>query len=449
MGKYFGTDGIRGEANETLTPSIAFRVGQALGIHFRNGSERRHRVVIGKDTRVSGYLFEKMLGGGFLSVGFDVTELGPLPTAGVGAFTESVQADLGVMITASHNPYKDNGIKIFTPDGNKLTPEAEAHIEALLDGDLDEYLATGNDIGRARRIEDAQPRYIERVKGAISRKTSFEGLRVVLDCANGAAYKVGPQILREFGAELVLIGIDPDGTNINEGVGAYAPAKMCAKVREMRADVGIAFDGDADRVVLSDENGKLIDGDQILGVLTRALAGSSRSVQPPSVVGTIMSNTALERYVRSLQCTFERTDVGDQNVLARLQLIGGKLGGEPSGHIIIPEFGPTSDGPMVALQLLSILKMSGDKASKALRVFEPLPQILVNVKIKNGENPLADPRVQEAREAVERKLGEAGRLVLRASGTEPVIRIMVECEKRSLASRLVDSIADAIRSVKE
>jgi phosphoglucosamine mutase len=449
VGKYFGTDGIRGKANETLTPSIAFRVGQALGIHFRNGSERRHRVVIGKDTRVSGYLFEKMLGGGFLSVGFDVTELGPLPTAGVGAFTESVQADLGVMITASHNPYKDNGIKIFTPDGNKLTPEAEARIEALLDGGLDEYLATGDDIGRARRIEDAQPRYIERVKGSIPRKTSFEGLRVVLDCANGAAYKVGPQILREFGVELVLIGVDPDGTNINEGVGAYAPAKMCAKVREVRADVGIAFDGDADRVVLSDENGKLIDGDQILGVLARALANSPRSVQSSSVVGTVMSNTALERYVRSLQFTFERTDVGDQNVLARLQLIGGKLGGEPSGHIIIPEFGPTSDGPMVALQLLSILKASGEKASKALRVFDPMSQILVNVKIKNGENPLDNPYVQEVREAAEKALGQSGRLVLRASGTEPLIRIMVECDDPALAKKIADSLADAVRAAKE
>lgn len=448
MGKYFGTDGIRGKANEKLTPDLALKIGQALGIVFKNG-ERRHRVVIGKDTRLSGYMIENALVAGLTSMGMDVTVHGPMPTAGVGMLTGSVRADLGIMITASHNKFHDNGIKIFYPDGNKLSDETEAEIEKLLVSDLSAYLADPRSIGRARRIEDAQARYVEHVKRSVDRTMDLEGLRIVIDCANGAAYNVAPKAFSELGPEIITIGCEPDGFNINDGVGSTAPHKMCEKVREIRADIGIAFDGDADRVIIADEKGAVIDGDQILAVLARAWKAEGQ-LKKPIVVGTVMSNIALERYLGTIGISLERTAVGDQHVLSRMKALDCNLGGEVSGHIILSDYGMTSDGLVAALQVLAVLKKSGRKASEVLRCFDPVPQIKRDVEVSDAARVLSnDPFVELALEEARRLLDDKGRLVVRASGTEPMIRIMVECEERSLATRLVDSITDAVRLAKK
>lgn len=444
---YFGTDGIRGKANEKLTPELALKIGQALGIVFKNG-ERRHRVVIGKDTRLSGYMIEDALVAGLTSMGMDVTVHGPLPTAGVGMLTGTVRADLGIMITASHNTYEYNGIKIFYPDGNKLSDETEAEIERLLESNLSEYLAASRSIGRARRIEDAQARYVEHVKRTVERTMNLEGMRIVLDCANGAAYKVAPKAFSELGPEIIAMGCEPDGFNINLGVGSTAPEKMCGKVREMRADIGIAFDGDADRVIIADEKGAIVDGDQILAVLARGWKAEGM-LKRPVVVGTVMSNVGLERYLKTIGISLERTAVGDQHVLAHMKARGCNLGGEPSGHVILPDYGMTSDGLVTALQILAVLKKDGRKASEALHCFEPVPQVQKKVETKDAKKLLEDLRLKAQIEEATRYMEKnKGRLVVRPSGTESAIRVMAECNDASMAKKVADAIIELLTSAK-
>ncbi|MBM3261337.1 phosphoglucosamine mutase [Candidatus Kaiserbacteria bacterium] len=451
MGKYFGTDGIRGVANEKLKSAFVLRLGHALGTFFQKG-ERRHRVIIGKDTRLSGYRIEFALASGFAEAGMNVTLLGPMPTAAVAMLTHTMRADVGVMISASHNPYEDNGIKIFDPNGYKLSDEARATIERMLDPSYEIELAESHAVGRVSKDETNRARYVQFVKMTVQ-GLSLEGLRIVVDCANGAAYKSAPEALSELGAEVIQIGCQPDGFNINRGCGSTSMGALRDKVREMRADVGIAFDGDADRVQFVDEDGKIADGDQLLGVLATRWAQSG-CLEHSTVVGTIMSNMGLEMYLKRQGISMVRTPVGDHHILERMRDDGYVLGGEPSGHVIIvapqfPKFGTIADGLATALQILSVLVAEKSKTSKILHCFEPVSQILRDVGAKDGEKILADSRVKEAKEAVERALEGIGRLVLRSSGTEPVIRIMVECTDKDLASKMVESIADAIRAAKE
>src|SRR5471032_2725085 len=364
--KYFGTDGIRGRANaDSMTPVIAMKAGMAAGRIFTRG-EHRHRVVIGKDTRLSGYMIESALVAGFTSVGMDVFLFGPLPTPAVAMLTRSLRADIGVMITASHNQYQDNGIKFFGPDGRKLSDEHEAAIEALMDNGLESGLATSPKLGRAKRIEDAQARYIEFVKNTFPRRLTLEGLRIVVDCANGAAYKVAPAALWELGAEVISIGVTPDGFNINSGCGSTDTEPLSAKVREMRANFGIALDGDADRVVMADENGRIIDGDQILALLARSWSKSGH-LKGGGVVGTVMSNAGLDRYLKSLDLKLARAQVGDRYVIEQMQKGGFNVGGEQSGHVILSDFSPTGDGLIAALQVLAVLAASLAASPSAAR----------------------------------------------------------------------------------
>ncbi|HEX2553141.1 MAG TPA: phosphoglucosamine mutase [Microvirga sp.] len=443
MRKYFGTDGIRGRANGVITPELALKVGQAAGLSFRRG-DHRHRVVIGKDTRLSGYMIEYAMVGGFTSVGMDVLLLGPVPTPGVAMLTRSMRADLGVMISASHNAYEDNGIKLFGPDGFKLNDEVEKQIEALLDADLSAHLASSADLGRAKRIESVQARYIEFAKRTLPRHASLEGMRVVVDCANGAAYKVAPETLWELGAEVIAIGVEPDGFNINREVGSTAPEALIRKVRELRADIGIALDGDADRVLIVDERGQAVDGDQLMAVVARSWQEDGRLTQP-GIVATVMSNLGLERYLGSLGLGLARTAVGDRYVLEHMRQHGYNLGGEQSGHIIMSDYTTTGDGLVAALQLLAVVKRLDRPVSEVCHAFEPLPQILKNVRYKAGQ-PLQNDQVVTAIESARQKLGNSGRLVIRPSGTEPVIRVMAEGDDRDLVMKVVDDVVDAVSS---
>jgi len=439
--RYFGTDGIRGRANGVITPELALKVGQAAGLMFRRG-QHRNRVVIGKDTRLSGYMIETALVAGFTSVGMDVLLLGPMPTPAVAMLTRSMRADLGVMISASHNAYEDNGIKIFGPDGFKLSDEVESEIELLLDSDLSRRLAASAALGRAKRIESVHARYIEFAKRTLPRRLDLEGLRVVVDCANGAAYKVAPETLWELGAEVFPIGVEPDGFNINREVGSTAPDALVRKVRELRADIGLALDGDADRVLIVDEKGRLVDGDQLMAVVARSWRDDGRLAQP-GIVATIMSNLGLERYLGGLGLSLARTAVGDRYVLEHMREHGFNVGGEQSGHIILSDYATTGDGLVAALQLLAVVKQLDKPVSEVCHCFEPLPQVLKNVRYRSGQ-PLQKDSVVTAIEAARQRLGEGGRLVIRPSGTEPVIRVMGEGDDRDLVNRVVDDVVDAL-----
>jgi len=439
--KYFGTDGIRGRANGKITPELALRVGQAAGLVFRRG-EHRHRVLIGKDTRLSGYMIETALIAGFTSVGVDVFQTGPMPTPGVAMLTRSMRCDAGVMISASHNPFDDNGIKLFGPDGFKLSDEIEQEIENLMDSDLSSRLAKAPDLGRAKRIDGVQDRYIEYAKRTLARNLSLEGLRVVIDCANGAAYSVAPAALWELGAEVFSIGVDPDGFNINRECGSTSPDALSAKVREMRADIGIALDGDADRVVLADEKGRLINGDQLLAVVAESFQEDGRLTKP-AIVGTVMSNLGLEQHLKSLGIALVRAPVGDRYVLEQMQAHGINVGGEQSGHIILSDYATTGDGFVAALQVLAVVQKRGKPVSEICHRFEPLPQVLKNVRYE-GEKPLEDAKVKHAIALAEERLNGHGRLLVRSSGTEPVIRVMGEGEDRALVEATVDDIVAAL-----
>ncbi len=441
--RYFGTDGIRGLANRSpMTSEIALKVGMAAGRIFANGKQRI-RVVIGKDTRLSGYMIESALMSGFTSVGCDVFLLGPMPTPAVAMLTRSLRADLGVMISASHNPYYDNGIKLFDAEGYKLSDETEAEIERLIDSDVEDLLAGPDAIGRATRVESAQERYIEFAKRTLARELRLDGLRIVIDCANGAGYKVAPEALWELGGEVIKIGVDPNGRNINHKCGSTAPEALIEKVRELRADIGIALDGDADRVVIVDEKGQLVDGDQIMAVIAEAWSKSGR-LTGGGLVATVMSNLGLERYLKGLGLTLVRTPVGDRYVVEHMRRYGFNVGGEQSGHIVLSDFTTTGDGLIAALQILAAVVSSGRPVSEVCRRFEPLPQVLKNVRYANGM-PLENERVQEAIAEAKSRLGSAGRLVIRPSGTEPVIRVMAEGDDEKLISAVVGDIADAVR----
>jgi phosphoglucosamine mutase len=442
--RYFGTDGIRGRANRVITPELALKVGQAAALIFRNG-DHKHRVLIGKDTRLSGYMIETALVAGFTSVGMDVLLTGPIPTPAIGMLARSMRADLGVMISASHNPFDDNGIKLFGPDGYKLSDETESKIEDLLDSDLGKQLAKSDDLGRAKRIDGVQDRYIEFAKLTLPKAVSFEGLRVVIDCANGAAYKVAPGTLWELGADVISIGVDPDGFNINKDCGSTDLAAICRKVREMRADIGIALDGDADRVLIVDERGHVVDGDQLLAVIAESWNEDGR-LQRPGVVATVMSNLGLERHLGSLGIELVRTPVGDRYVLEHMHTHGYNVGGEPSGHIILSDYTTTGDGLIAALQVLAVVKRGDKPVSELCHRFEPLPQILKNVRYQKGK-PLDDAQVRSVIASAERKLGRAGRLIVRPSGTEPVIRVMGEGDDRSLVESVVDDVVEALSEI--
>jgi phosphoglucosamine mutase len=439
--KYFGTDGIRGRANGVITPELALKAGQATGLVFRRG-EHRHRVVIGKDTRLSGYMIETALVSGFTSVGMDVLLLGPMPTPAVAMLTRSMRADLGVMISASHNPFDDNGIKLFGPDGYKLSDDAEFEIEKLMDSDLTKQLAKSRDLGRAKRIDGVHDRYIEFAKRTLPRNLSLEGLRVVIDCANGAAYRVAPEALWELGADVVSIGVEPDGFNINEDCGSTAPEAFCRKVREMRADIGISLDGDADRVVIADERGHLIDGDQVLAAIAESWREDGRLARP-GVVGTVMSNLGLERHLQSLGLELVRTPVGDRYILEHMRQHGYNVGGEQSGHIILSDYTTTGDGFVAALQVLAVVQKQHKPVSQVCHRFEALPQVLKNVRYRGGK-PLEHQEVQSAIASAQQRLNGHGRLVIRPSGTEPVIRVMGEGDDKAMIEEIVDGIVDAI-----
>lgn len=439
--KYFGTDGVRGRANKIITPELALKIGQAAGLAFNRG-DHRHRVVIGKDTRLSGYMIEAALQAGFTSVGMDVMLLGPIPTPAVAMLTRSMRADLGVMISASHNPFEDNGIKLFGPDGYKLSDDVEREIEQLIDADVAPRLAKSVSLGRAKRVESVHARYIEFAKRTLPRNLSLEGLRIVVDCANGAGYKVAPEALWELGAEVIAIGTDPDGFNINRDVGSTAPDALVRKVRELRADIGIALDGDADRVLIVDETGQMVDGDQLMAAIAKNWRDEGL-LSSPGVVATIMSNLGLERYLSELGLSLARTAVGDRYVLEYMREHGFNLGGEQSGHIILSDYSTTGDGLIAALQLLAVVQKTDRPVSEVCHCFEPLPQILKNVRYKSGQ-PLAQGNVVAAIHDARIKLGNGGRLVIRPSGTETVIRVMAEGDDRDLVERVVDDVVDAV-----
>ena len=436
----FGTDGIRGPTNtHPMTAVMAMRVGQAAGRHFLRG-DHRHRVVIGKDTRLSGYMMENALVAGFTSVGMDVVQVGPMPTPAVALLTRSMRADLGVMISASHNPYQDNGIKLFGPDGFKLSDADEAAIEGYLDEDA--VLADPADIGRARRFEDARGRYIHAVKAALPDHIRLDGLKVVVDCAHGAAYQVAPSVFWELGADVVTIGVNPNGKNINDRCGSTDVAALRDTVVASGADLGIALDGDADRLIVVDEQGEVVDGDQLMA-LTATRMQSGGLLTGGGIVATVMSNLGLERYLVSQDLSLVRSKVGDRYVLEEMRKGGFNVGGEQSGHIIMLDHGTTGDGTVAALQVMGALKESGSKASELLHLFDPVPQLLRNVRYSGGA-PLSDDRVKDAIASAEAAFGDAGRLVIRASGTEPVIRVMAEGDDAGQVRDLVGRICAAV-----
>ena len=442
--RLFGTDGIRGTANtDPMSAGSALRLGQAAGVLFTRGPHR-HRVVIGKDTRLSGYLIEPALVAGFIGAGMDVVLMGPLPTPAIAMLTRNLRADLGVMISASHNSFEDNGIKLFGPDGFKLSDDTELEIEAIMDSDLKMRLAGPAELGRASRMEDAGGRYIEAAKATFPRGMRLDGLKIVIDCANGAAYRVAPAVLWELGAEVVKVGVEPDGFNINRGCGSTHPDFLCGEVRRHGADLGIALDGDADRLVLSDEHGRLIDGDQILALIARSWSSAGR-LTGGGIVATVMSNLGLERYLAGRDLTLHRTSVGDRYVVERMREGGLNVGGEQSGHMILTDYATTGDGTLAALQVLAALVEDGRPASEVCRVFEPLPQKLRSVRF-TGASPLERPEVRAAIAEAEFELsrgaqaGGGGRLLIRKSGTEPVVRVMAEGEDEAMVGRIVDDL---------
>ncbi|MCO6048198.1 phosphoglucosamine mutase [Mesorhizobium sp. RP14(2022)] len=444
--RYFGTDGIRGRANRfPMTPEVAMKVGMAAGMSFQRG-KHRHRVVLGKDTRLSGYMLENAMVAGFCAAGMDVFLLGPMPTPAVAMLTRSLRADIGVMISASHNPYHDNGIKLFGPDGYKLSDEIENRIEAMLDEEIDIVLADSDLLGRAKRIDGVHDRYIEAAKRTLPRNMSLEGLRIVIDCANGAAYKVAPEVLWELGAEVIAIHTEPNGFNINKECGSTAPESLIAKVHEVRADIGIALDGDADRMVIVDENGTLVDGDQVMALIAESWAEDGR-LTGNGLVATVMSNLGLERFIQSKGMELHRTKVGDRYVVEHMRANGFNVGGEQSGHIVLSDFSTTGDGLVSALQVLACVKASGKPVSEVARRFEPVPQLLKNVRFGGGR-PLEEASVKSAIADAESMLGRSGRLVIRPSGTEPLIRVMAEGDDPRLVEEVVNGLVDVIGQVR-
>ncbi len=439
--RFFGTDGIRGLTNASpMTADVAMKVGMAAGAHFLRG-DHKHRVVIGKDTRLSGYMLENAMVAGFTAVGMDVVQVGPMPTPAVALLTRSMRADLGVMISASHNPFHDNGIKLFGPDGYKLSDADELAIEALLE--VDPQLAEPRNIGRARRIEDARGRYIHAVKASLPERVRLDGLKIVVDCANGAAYNSAPTALWELGAEVVAIGVTPNGTNINDRCGSTHPQALCETVVASGADIGIALDGDADRLIVADERGEIIDGDQIMAALGLAWAADGR-LRGGGIVATVMSNLGLERRLEAAGLTLERTKVGDRYVLERMREGGFNVGGEQSGHMILSDHATTGDGTIAALQLLAALIDSGKPASEFLHLFDKVPQLLKNVRYAKGAKPLDAEAVKLAIADGEHELAGAGRIVIRPSGTEPVIRVMAEGDNADRVTQVVDRICAAV-----
>jgi phosphoglucosamine mutase len=440
--RLFGTDGIRGTANKPpMTAETALRVGLAAGRVFTRG-DHRHRVVIGKDTRLSGYMIEPALVAGFTAVGMDVFQFGPLPTPAVAMLTRSMRADLGVMISASHNAYHDNGIKLFGPDGFKLSDKVEAEIEKFMSHDLNEGLAASNDLGRAKRIEDAQARYIEFVKGTFPKNLRLENLKIVVDCAHGASYRVAPTALWELGAEVVAIGVKPNGFNINKECGSTAPDFMCETVVREGADIGIALDGDADRVIIADEKGRVVDGDQLMALIAQSWAKRG-SLTGGGIVATVMSNLGLEEYLAGRNLKLARTKVGDRYVVEHMRRHGYNIGGEQSGHIILSDFSTTGDGLIAALQVLACVQETGRPVSEVCHCFDPVPQVLENVRYSDG-SPLDSDTVKRAIKAGERRLGEHGRLVIRPSGTEPLIRVMAEGRDDTLVRQVVGDVVAAL-----
>ena len=439
--KLFGTDGIRGRANSwPMTADMALRLGAAAGRYFRR-DKQEHRVVIGKDTRRSGYMIEYALTAGFTSTGMNVFLLGPVPTPAIGYLTHSLRADVGVMISASHNPAADNGIKLFGPDGFKLSDEAEAAIERLLDAGV--TLSAPEHIGSARRVDDARGRYVEYAKTTFPNRRRLGGLRIVVDCANGAAYRAAPEVLWELGAEVIPLGVEPDGYNINLNCGSTRPETAARKVLETRADLGICLDGDADRVVLIDEQGRVADGDQFMALIATRWAREGR-LAGDTLVATVMSNLGLERYLATQGIALKRTPVGDRHVVEAMRAGGHNLGGEQSGHIVMTDYATTGDGLIGALQFLAAMVETGQTASALAQVFEPVPQRLVNVRYAEGKAPLKTDIVQSAVAEAEAELGSDGRLLIRASGTEPLIRVMGEADNEDVLTGVVDRIAEAV-----
>ncbi len=443
--KLFGTDGVRGQANSwPMTADLALRLGAAAARYFRRDKQdkQEHRVVIGKDTRLSGYMIEYALTAGFTSTGMNVFLLGPVPTPAIGYLTHSLRADVGVMISASHNPASDNGIKLFGPDGYKLSDEAEAGIEALLDNGVTP--AAPESIGRAKRIDDARGRYVEYAKTTFPHRRRLEGLRIVLDCANGAAYRTAPEVLWELGAEVIALGVEPDGFNINLDCGSTKPQAAARKVLDTRADLGICLDGDADRVVLIDETGRIADGDQLMALIATRWAKEGR-LAGDTLVATVMSNLGLERHLNAQGIALKRTPVGDRYVVEEMRAGRHNLGGEQSGHIVMTDYATTGDGLIGALQFLAAMIETGQPASQLVQVFAPVPQKLVNVRFAKGKTPLSSDAVQSAISEAERALGSDGRLLIRPSGTEPLIRVMAEALDPALLERVLSSVVDVVR----
>lgn len=442
--KLFGTDGIRGRSNtEPMTAQTALAVAMATGDRFRRGNHR-HVAVIGKDTRLSGYMIEQAMTAGFVSMGMDVLISGPLPTPAVAMLTRSMRADVGVVISASHNPFEDNGIKLFGPDGFKLSDAVESEIEALVENGISERLAPSEKIGQVRRIDDAIGRYIEFVKSTFPRQLRLDGLRAVVDCAHGAAYRVAPTVLRELGADVVAMGVEPNGTNINQNSGATSPKLMQQRVVEVGADLGIALDGDADRLILCDETGRLIDGDQIMALIATAWRQSGQLTRN-GVVATVMSNLGLERYLKGLDLDLARTKVGDRYVVEHMRAHGFNLGGEQSGHVVLGDYSTTGDGLIAALQVLACIRSADRPASEVLYLFDALPQVLKNVRYE-GPSPLDAPNVQKAIADAESRLAPNGRLLVRKSGTEPLIRVMAEGEDVGLIDTVAAELCDSIKA---
>ncbi len=438
MAGLFGTDGVRGTANTyPMTAEMALRIGAAVGQYFKGDHSQVRRVVIGKDTRLSGYMFENALTAGLTSTGMNVLLLGPVPTPAVGLLTRSMRADLGVMISASHNPAQDNGIKFFGPDGFKLSDAVEAEIEALIETGTEPVHA--REIGRAKRIDDGRFRYVERVKSTFPRQTRLDGVKVVLDCAHGAAYRVAPTALWELGADVIELGVSPDGLNINKGCGSTHPMAAAEAVVAHGADVGICLDGDADRVILIDETGKVGDGDQFMAMMA-ARWSEEALLRHNTLVATVMSNLGLERFLAKIGVQLERTAVGDRYVVERMRAGGFNLGGEQSGHIVMTDHSTTGDGLMAGMQFLAELKLADRPASDLLSQFEPVPQLLKNVRYQAGQTPLQDHNVQNVISQTETDLAGKGRLLIRKSGTEPLIRVMAECEDPVLLEEAVNRI---------
>jgi len=440
--KYFGTDGVRGRANQhPMTAEMALKIGAAAGHYFRRFSDRTHRVVIGKDTRRSGYMFENALTAGLTSTGMEVLLLGPVPTPAVGLLTPSMRADFGIMISASHNAYHDNGIKFFGPDGFKLSDDAEEEIERLIDEGVP--LNDADSVGRAQRIDDGVYRYVERAKTSFPSGMRLDGMKVVVDCANGAAYRAAPEVLWELGADIIPVGVSPSGRNINENCGSTHPQTAAETVVAHCADLAICLDGDADRIILVDEKGEVADGDQLMGLMAAGWASEGR-LAGNVLVATMMSNLGLERFLNGLGITLERTAVGDRYVVERMRQGGFNLGGEQSGHIVMTDYSTTGDGLMAGLQFLAEMVRTGKKASELANTFTPVPQLLKNVRYQAGQTPLEIPAVQASISKAEAQLDGKGRLLIRKSGTEPLIRVMAECEDAALLVEAVDAVVASV-----